>query len=103
MSSNKILTPYLIHFSFIQDEVIENSDLISGLLPLFAPLLEEKNGTIFNSQLFSKKVKIAYGLDIHPYVSEHIAIKMISKGWLRRDNDIIYHTGNVEKFKEHDK
>ncbi|WP_421197844.1 hypothetical protein [Aeromonas enteropelogenes] len=103
MSSNKILTPYLIHFSFIQDEVIEKSDLISGLLPLFAPLLDEKNGTIFNSQLFSEKVKVAYGLDIHPYVSEHIAIKMISKGWLKRDNDIIYHTGHVEKFKNHNK
>lgn len=103
MSSDEKIMPYLIHFSFIQDEIIENSDLISGLLPLFAPLLDGNKGSIFNSHEFSTKVKNAYGLEIHPYVSEHIAVKMVSKGWLKKENNIIYYTGHVDKFEHNEK
>lgn len=72
----------LVHFSFIQESLIKTNDVLEGILPLFAPLLDEKKGEIFNASDFSNKVQEVYGLDIHPYVIESFALKFKAKGWL---------------------
>lgn len=79
----------LVHFSFIQESLIKTNDVLEGILPLFAPLLDEKKGEVFNASDFSKKVQDVYGLDIHPYVIESFALKFKAKGWLTQSGGLL--------------
>lgn len=79
----------LVHFSFIQESLIKTNDVIEGILPLFAPLLDEKKGEVFNASEFSRKIQDVYGLDIHPYVIESFALKFKAKGWLTQAGGLL--------------
>ncbi|MEO2278854.1 hypothetical protein [Pseudoalteromonas pernae] len=81
-----MLSKQLFHFALVQEKYAETGDIISGLLPLFTPILAGKEGQEFSPQKLCEGINEAYGLQVHPYVAEELAPKLASSGVLRINN-----------------
>ncbi len=74
---------HLFHYALVNEEFSHTRDITSSIIPLIKPLLEEKNGEKYQPEEIAKNVSDVYGIDMHPYVAEDIADKLIEKKWLR--------------------
>jgi len=72
----------LIAFAYVADQFAKTNDLVSGLLPLFAPLISSRAGDIFDPVNFCADIKKTYDLDMHPYVAEELAPSLAKSGFL---------------------
>src|ERR1700730_1894584 len=72
----------LIVFVFVADSFSKTGDIISGLEPLFAPLLQRQKGERFDPERFATDVSEMYGLAMHPYVALDLAPKLAAIGLL---------------------
>ncbi|WP_281649157.1 hypothetical protein [Parendozoicomonas sp. Alg238-R29] len=73
----------LIHYSLVHSEFVSSKDIITGLLPIFSPVIAKNNGYFFHPDTFVNDLEIMYGLKMHPYVAEEIAPKLEAKGLLK--------------------
>lgn len=78
-----MLSKHLFHFAMVHEEFAKTGDIVKGLLPLFTPILSNKEGEDFLPEKFSRDVNAAYGIDMHPYVAEGLAPKLVEAGILR--------------------
>ena len=81
-SRPQMLSKHLFHFAMVHDEFAKTGDIAKGLLPLFTPILSNKEGSDFSPENFCKEVNNAYGIDMHPYVAEDLAPKLAEAGIL---------------------
>jgi hypothetical protein len=59
----------LVAFALVAEEYESSGDPIRGLRPLFAPLLYDRTGRLFDAEEFSHRFKANYGLDMSPFIA----------------------------------
>lgn len=72
-----MISKHLFHYAMVQKKYAESGDLLAGLVPLFTPLFEGHVGEEFNPEVLGRKVKEAYGIEMHPYVAEDFVPKLV--------------------------
>ena len=92
------LTRALIAFAYVADRFTKSNDIAQGLVPLFAPLISARAGTIFDSEVFALDVKNTYDIEMHPYVAEEFAAMLAKAGFLEenRRGTVVQYT-NLER------
>lgn len=66
----------LIAFAFVEEAYAKTGDVVSGLLPLFAPLLAGKTGRQFDPKGFAQDVSARYGIPMSPLVAEGLVERL---------------------------
>ncbi|WP_412503296.1 hypothetical protein [Shewanella indica] len=94
----------LFHYAFVHEEFCKTGDIFKGIIPLFSPIIEKRDGQQFEPTTFSKYVKEFYGLDIHPYVAEEFGSKLLESGHLIKDSQglMYYNYKNIKISKNTD-
>ena len=87
------LTRALIAFAYVADRFSKTNDIAQGLVPLFAPLISARAGTVFDPEVFANDVKNSYDIEMHPYVAEEFAAMLAKVGYLEEDR-----RGNVVQY-----
>ncbi|WP_157729230.1 hypothetical protein [Vibrio qinghaiensis] len=82
-----MLSKHMFHFALVHEQFAETGDLVRGLLPLFTPLLSDLEGKEFVPEKFCKEINATYGLEMHPYVAEDLAPKLVEAGVLTIINE----------------
>jgi hypothetical protein len=82
-----MISKHLFHYAMVQKKYAETGDLLAGLVPLFTPLFEGHAEEEFNPEVLGKKVKEAYGIEMHPYVAEGFSQKLVDANVLTRIDD----------------
>lgn len=77
-----MLSSHLFHFAMVHEKFAQTGDIVTGLLPLFSPILEGKEGLEFDPMSFCDDVRKTYGIEMHPYVAEDLSEKLIDNGVL---------------------
>src|SRR5437899_2912863 len=67
-SAKIAITPALITFAFVRERIEQTGDMVSGLVPLFAPIIKERSGQIFDANLFAKDLNKFYGILVSPLI-----------------------------------
>lgn len=73
---NVLSSHALIAFAFVEDAYAKTGDVVSGLLPLFAPLLTGKTGRQFDPKSFAQDVSARYGIPMSPLVAEGLVERL---------------------------
>jgi len=66
----------------VHEQFEETGDITKGLLPIFTPLLRDKEGELFQITSFCSDINKEYGLEIHPYVIEDMIPSLVTTGVL---------------------
>lgn len=77
-----MLSSHLFHFAMVHEKFAQTGDIVTGLLPLFSPILEGKQGLEFDPMSFCDDVRKMYGIEMHPYVAEDLSKKLVDNGVL---------------------
>jgi len=97
-----MLSKHMFHFALVHEQFAETGDLVRGLLPLFTPLLSDLEGKEFIPEKFCEEINATYGLDMHPYVAEELAPKLVDAGVLtiikERNKEKKYYIDSVPKI-----
>jgi len=72
----------LLTYAFLAQTSYHGNDLVSGLIPIFRPIVKMREGQQFDPVEFSDAIRKTYGLDIHPWASEDFAIRLVEAGLL---------------------
>lgn len=72
----------LIAFAFVEEAYAKTGDLVSGLLPLFGPLLAKKAHRRFDPVEFADEVQRAYDIPMSPLVASGLVEKLAEAGLL---------------------
>lgn len=72
----------LLMYAFIKEKFEQTGDIVSGLIPLFAPIVKQNAHSDFDSVQFSKSVDQYYGIKMHPYVAQDWAPRLAAAGLL---------------------
>lgn len=80
-----MLSSHLFHFAMVHEKFAQTGDIVTGLLPLFSPILEGKEGDEFDPVTFCDDVRNTYGIEMHPYVAEDLSTKLVENGILTVD------------------
>lgn len=76
----------LIAFAFVEESYSKSGDIISGLVPLFAPVLAPYANRIFDSKQFAADVQAAYDIPMSPLVADGLVERLADAGLLRVDS-----------------
>ncbi|WP_154199972.1 hypothetical protein [Vibrio navarrensis] len=57
-----MLSSHLFHFAMVHEKFAQTGDIVTGLLPLFSPILEGKQGLEFDPMSFCDDVRKMYGI-----------------------------------------
>jgi len=58
---------------------------MKGLMPLFAPIIHERSGRVFNASEFAKAVQEKYDIAMRPIVAEGLIPKLVESGLLTKE------------------
>lgn len=72
----------LIAFAFVEESYSRTGDLVSGLLPLFAPILAKKANRRFDPSEFAEDVQRTYDIPMSPLVAAGLVEKLAEAGLL---------------------
>lgn len=75
----------LIHYAFVHNEFSRTGDVLKGLLPLFAPIINKYNGKRFDPIVFCSELNELYGIEMNPYAAEELAFKLCDYGALTKE------------------
>lgn len=95
----------LIAYAFLAQTSHHDGDLISGLIPIFRPLVKEREGSQFDPAEFSDALARTYGISINPWATEELAPRLERAGLLIKnqisEKYITYRYATIEqKFGE---
>jgi len=74
----------LIAFAYVQEDYQKTGDITKGLMPLFAPIIHDQAGSIFDASEFAKKVQDKYDIAMRPIVAESLIPKLVESGLLTK-------------------
>lgn len=74
----------LIAFAFLAQATQVQGDLMSGLTPIFKPIVKQRVGQKFDANDFTKAVSKLYGIKIHPWAVDELATRLEKAGLLKR-------------------
>lgn len=81
----------LIAFAFLAQTSYKDGDLVSGLTPIFKPLVKAREGKQFDPVEFSDAIAKTYGIAIHPWATEDLASRLERAGLLVRQQQAPKH------------
>lgn len=93
----------LIAFAFLAQTTQVQGDLMSGLAPIFKPIVKQNVGRRFDAREFADKVAKLYGINIHPWAVDDLAVRLEKANLLVRNqlaagaDSFEYVYGNVEE------
>ena len=73
----------LISFAFVAEQYEATGDIVQGLLPLFAPLIQKRAGHRFDPRLFVQDVKETYDIYMPLSTAQDLAPRLHSAGYLQ--------------------
>jgi hypothetical protein len=98
--SEAVIDRPLIAFAFLAQATQVQGDLMSGLTPIFKPIVKQRVGTKFDAEEFATAVGALYGIKIHPWAVDDLATRLEKAGLLVRtqvsDGAQEYVYGNVD-------
>lgn len=74
----------LIAFAFLAQATQVQGDLMSGLTPIFKPIVKQQVGKKFDADEFADAVARLYGIKIHPWAVDDLAMRLEKAGLLVR-------------------
>ncbi len=74
----------LIAYAFLAQATHVEGDLLSGLVPIFKPIVRERAGRDFDSKEFSTAVSKLYGIKINPWAVDDLAPRLEKAGLVSR-------------------
>lgn len=83
-----MISRHLFHFAMVHEQFGKTGDITEGLLPIFTPLLRNKEGELFSVTDFCLDIDKEYGLQIHPYVIEDMIPNLIKLGVLQEKDNL---------------
>ena len=72
----------LIAYAFLSQGIYGSDDRLSGLLPLFEPVVTELKGQIFDPAVLAERVNSFYPWSINSDVAENLVPRFQAVGWL---------------------
>lgn len=78
------ITRPLIAFAFLAERFEETGDIAQGLMPLFAPIIEIREGMEFVPKEFANDISEYYGIKVHPWVVEDWLIRLEKEKYVER-------------------
>lgn len=89
----------LVAFAFVEEAYAKTGDIVSGLLPLFAPLLIGKKGRPFDAKTFSEDVSKRYGIPMSQLVAEGLVARFAQAEllYLEDPESRIYRVSSVQQ------
>ena len=75
----------LIAFAYIHEDYQKTGDIMKGLMPLFAPIIHERSGLVFNASEFAKAVQEKYDIAMRPIVAEGLIPKLVESELLTKE------------------
>jgi hypothetical protein len=103
MNNSRDVRPFTA-FAFLADKLAQGGGLVSGLIPLFAPVVAPLAGKRFEAAKLSDLLADYYGMDIHPYAVEDIAPRLCEQGILEAKNiskNLIEYPASAKYYQEH--
>lgn len=85
----------LVAFAYVQEEYKRTGDITAGLMPIFAPIIHEMSGQIFQANKFSQRVQSKYGIAMRSIIAESLIPKFVEAGFLIKDE----HSQNVAVYR----
>jgi hypothetical protein len=79
----------LIAFAFLAQATQVQGDLMSGLAPIFKPIVKQHVGEKFDADEFAETVGKLYGIKIHPWAVDELATRLEKAGLLVRIGDTL--------------
>ncbi len=75
----------LVAFAYVQEEYTRTGDITAGLMPIFAPIIHEWSGQIFDASRFAKAVQSRYGIAMRPITARGLIPKLVEVGFLTQE------------------
>ena len=72
----------LIAYALLAQTTQVEGDLLSGLAPIFKPIVKKWTGRRFEATQLAEEVRSLYGIDIHPWAIDDLAIRLEKAGLL---------------------
>lgn len=82
--SETVVDRPLIAFAFLAQATQVQGDLMSGLTPIFKPIVKQRIGKPFDANEFADAVGSLYGIKIHPWAVDDLATRLERAGLLVR-------------------
>lgn len=76
----------LVAFAFVEESYSKSGDIVSGLLPLFSPILGKRPNRVFDAAQFAADVQAAYDIPMSPIVADGLVERLAEAGLLRLES-----------------
>lgn len=80
----------LIAFAYVHEDYQKTGDITKGLMPLFAPIIHDMAGRVFDATDFAKAVQGKYDIAMRPIVAESLIPKLVESGLLTKEEKSKY-------------
>lgn len=80
----------LVAFAYVQEEYKKTGDITKGLMSLFAPIIHEQSGQVFDSIDFAKAVQEKYDIAMRPIIAEGLIPKLVEAELLIKEEKSEY-------------
>jgi hypothetical protein len=74
----------LLRYAFVSQNIFDENDVLFGLLPFFKPIIQEMEGQVFDTVVFSRRVREQYPWPMTSDIAEVLITRFVRAGWLRR-------------------
>jgi len=78
----------LLTFAFVGEALSQTNDILSGLLPIFQPLIAELHGQIYHPGVLAARVTEVYGLDVTEDVIAELTPRLVLAGLIHRVDSV---------------
>lgn len=75
----------LIAYALLAQTTQVQGDLLSGLSPIFKPIVKQWEGRKFEARKLADEVRRLYGIDIHPWAIDDLAVRLERTGLLKKN------------------
>jgi len=83
----------LVAFAYVNEEYAKTGDVAKGLMSLFAPIIHEQSGEIFDPVIFAEAVHEKYDIDMRPIIAKGLIPKLEESGLLLKE-EVSAHVAN---------
>ncbi len=83
-----VVAKELIAFAYVQEEYAKTGDITLGLMPIFAPIIHESEGQLFDAGQFAIAVQAKYDIAMRPIVAEGLIPKLFEAGLIIQEEQV---------------
>lgn len=75
----------LIAYAYLAESGAQN-DILSGLIPIIAPVAKAKAGKYFDQDFLCQELRRLYGIEVHPWALDELVPRLVSAGVLLQNS-----------------